>query len=69
VFALFDAKSLSVSLRRSPDCEVDLSHLARAFGGGGHAAASGCTLPDLRRQLAAELVDTLGKALASGEDR
>jgi oligoribonuclease NrnB/cAMP/cGMP phosphodiesterase (DHH superfamily) len=69
VFALFDAKSLSVSLRRSPDCEVDLSHLARAFGGGGHAAAAGCTLPDLRRQLAAELAETLGDALASGKDR
>jgi oligoribonuclease NrnB/cAMP/cGMP phosphodiesterase (DHH superfamily) len=69
VFALFDAKSLSVSLRRSPDCEVDLSHLARAFGGGGHAAAAGCTLPDLRKHLSRELLNTLGQALASGADR
>jgi oligoribonuclease NrnB/cAMP/cGMP phosphodiesterase (DHH superfamily) len=69
VFALFDAKSLSVSLRRSPDCDVDLSHLARAFGGGGHAAASGCELPDLRRQLATELTRQLGAALAEWKDR
>jgi len=69
VFALFDAKSLSVSLRRSPDCEVDLSHLARVFGGGGHAAASGCELPDLRRRLAQELTRQIGAALADGLDR
>ncbi|HUI27505.1 MAG TPA: DHHA1 domain-containing protein [Candidatus Kryptonia bacterium] len=69
VFALFDAKSLSVSLRRSPDCEVDLSHLARAFGGGGHAAAAGCELPELRRQLATELAKHLGAALTAGKDR
>ncbi|MBI1816420.1 MAG: hypothetical protein HYR72_15690 [Deltaproteobacteria bacterium] len=69
VFALFDAKSLSVSLRRSPDCDVDLSHLARAFGGGGHAAAAGCELPDLRRHLAGELTRQLAAALTEGRDR
>jgi oligoribonuclease NrnB/cAMP/cGMP phosphodiesterase (DHH superfamily) len=52
VFALWDAKSLAVSLRRSPDCTVDLSRLAAALGGGGHAAAAGCELPELRRALA-----------------
>ena len=52
VFALYDAQSLSVSLRRSPDCAVDLSTLARGLGGGGHAAAAGCELPDVRRTLA-----------------
>ena len=57
VFALYDAKSLSVSLRRSPDCTVDLSTLARSLGGGGHAAASGCELPDVRRALA-EIIAT-----------
>lgn len=55
VFALYDAKSLSVSFRRSPDCAVDLSRLAASLGGGGHPAASGCELPDLRRAFA-ELV-------------
>lgn len=69
VYALFDAKSLSVSLRRSPDCDVDLSHLARAFGGGGHAAAAGCELPDVRRQLATEVARQLAAALAAGKDR
>ena len=49
MFALYDAKSLAVSLRRSPDCTVDLSRLAAALGGGGHAAAAGCELPELRR--------------------
>jgi oligoribonuclease NrnB/cAMP/cGMP phosphodiesterase (DHH superfamily) len=52
VFALYDATTLSVSFRRSPDCTVDLSHLAAALGGGGHAAASGCELPEVRRLLA-----------------
>jgi nanoRNase/pAp phosphatase (c-di-AMP/oligoRNAs hydrolase) len=57
VFALYDASSLAVSLRRSPDCEVDLSRLAASLGGGGHAAAAGCELPQLRGALA-ELVAT-----------
>ena len=55
VFALYDAKSLAVSFRRSPDCSVDLSHVAAALGGGGHAAAAGCELPELRRVLAEAL--------------
>ena len=57
VFALWDADSLSVSLRRSPDCQVDLSKVAEALGGGGHAAAAGCEMPDLRRTLA-EIIAT-----------
>jgi oligoribonuclease NrnB/cAMP/cGMP phosphodiesterase (DHH superfamily) len=52
VFALYDATSLSLSLRRSPDCEVDLSKVAEALGGGGHAAAAGAEMPDVRRVLA-----------------
>jgi oligoribonuclease NrnB/cAMP/cGMP phosphodiesterase (DHH superfamily) len=63
VFALYDAKSLAVSLRRSPDCTVDLSRLAAGFGGGGHAAAAGCELPELRRTLAAALAARLAGAL------
>ena len=57
VFALYDARSLAVSLRRSPDCDVDLSRVAGALGGGGHAAAAGCELPEVRRALA-EVVAT-----------
>ena len=63
VFALYDAKSLAVSLRRSPDCQVDLSHVAAALGGGGHAAAAGCELPQLRQAfseiIAGRILDVL----------
>jgi oligoribonuclease NrnB/cAMP/cGMP phosphodiesterase (DHH superfamily) len=64
VFALWDAKSLSVSLRRSPDCDRDLSHLAVALGGGGHAAAAGCEIPALREDLADSLANRVAKALS-----
>jgi len=57
VFVLWDATSLSVSLRRSPDCQVDLSKVAESLGGGGHAAAAGAELPDLRR-IVAEIIAT-----------
>ena len=63
VFALYDVRSLAVSLRRSPDSEVDLSHLAGSLGGGGHAAAAGCELPELRKALAEALAARVGKAL------
>lgn len=52
VFALFDARSLTVSLRRSPDCAVDLSKLAERLGGGGHPAAAGCEIPALQLRIA-----------------
>jgi oligoribonuclease NrnB/cAMP/cGMP phosphodiesterase (DHH superfamily) len=63
VFALYDAKSLSVSLRRSPDCTVDLSRVAASLGGGGHAAASGCQLPELRQFLAEAVADRVAEKL------
>jgi oligoribonuclease NrnB/cAMP/cGMP phosphodiesterase (DHH superfamily) len=63
VFALYDAKSLSISFRRSPDCDVDLSALAQALGGGGHAAASGAQVADLRTAFATLVADTVAKAL------
>jgi oligoribonuclease NrnB/cAMP/cGMP phosphodiesterase (DHH superfamily) len=63
VVALFDLRSQGVSLRRSIDCEVDLSTLAESFGGGGHAAASGFALPELRRVPAEKLVELLGDRL------
>ncbi|HEV7732361.1 MAG TPA: DHHA1 domain-containing protein [Candidatus Binatia bacterium] len=64
VFALYDAKSLAVSLRRSPDCQVDLSVLAQSLGGGGHAAAAGCEIPDLRTAVSELIADRVGKQLA-----
>jgi uncharacterized protein len=63
VFALYDARGLAVSLRRSPDCRVDLSRLAAALGGGGHAAAAGCELPELRQVLSEALAARVARAL------
>jgi oligoribonuclease NrnB/cAMP/cGMP phosphodiesterase (DHH superfamily) len=63
VFALYDAKSLAVSLRRSPDCTVDLSRVAASLGGGGHAAASGCQLPELRRVLAEAVAERVAEKM------
>jgi oligoribonuclease NrnB/cAMP/cGMP phosphodiesterase (DHH superfamily) len=63
VIALFDLRSLGVSLRRSADCEVDLSELARHFGGGGHAAAAGFAIADLKRAPAERLTKLLSEAL------
>jgi oligoribonuclease NrnB/cAMP/cGMP phosphodiesterase (DHH superfamily) len=63
VIALFDLRSLGVSLRRSADCEVDLSELARHFGGGGHAAAAGFAVDDVKRAPAERLADILGARL------
>ena len=63
VFALYDAKSLAVSLRRSPDCKVDLSSVAERLGGGGHAAAAGCELPEARTRLAHAVGDAVATAI------
>jgi oligoribonuclease NrnB/cAMP/cGMP phosphodiesterase (DHH superfamily) len=66
VVALFDLRSLGVSLRRSADCDVDLSVLAQYFGGGGHPAAAGFAVDEVKRAPAERLVDILGARL---EDR
>ena len=63
VVALFDLRSLGVSLRRSTDCEVDLSVLAHQFGGGGHAAAAGFAIADAKRAPAERLAEILGDRL------
>lgn len=62
VFAFFDLKGEGVSLRRSPDCDVDLSQLAQSFGGGGHPAAAGCRPAGLHRLFAQELARLLSGA-------
>src|SRR5216684_750655 len=62
VFAFYDLKGEGVSLRRSLDCQVDLSQLAQFFGGGGHPAAAGCRPPDLHRLFAQELARLLSGA-------
>jgi oligoribonuclease NrnB/cAMP/cGMP phosphodiesterase (DHH superfamily) len=63
IIALFDLRSLGVSLRRSADCEIDLSALAQVFGGGGHAAAAGFTVDELKRAPAERLIEILGVQL------
>jgi oligoribonuclease NrnB/cAMP/cGMP phosphodiesterase (DHH superfamily) len=63
IFALFDARGLSVSLRRSPDCTLDLSLVAGKLGGGGHPAAAGCELAQLWRGLAEQLAVLVADAV------
>ncbi|MDO8432660.1 MAG: hypothetical protein Q7S58_09650 [Candidatus Binatus sp.] len=63
VVALFDLRSQGVSLRRSADSDVDLSVLAQTYGGGGHVAASGFAIPDLRRLPAERLAEILSEQL------
>jgi oligoribonuclease NrnB/cAMP/cGMP phosphodiesterase (DHH superfamily) len=65
VIALFDLRSQGVSLRRSTDCKVDLSALARTFGGGGHPAAAGFATSELKRAPAERLAEILGDRLES----
>jgi oligoribonuclease NrnB/cAMP/cGMP phosphodiesterase (DHH superfamily) len=63
IVALFDLRSLGVSLRRSTDCDVDLSILAHQFGGGGHAAAAGFAIAEAKRAPAERLAEILGDRL------
>lgn len=54
-------KNVRINLRSKG--RVDVNKIARAFGGGGHAAASGCrmsaSLPEARRRLLAEITKHL----------
>lgn len=63
VFALFDLKGGGVSYRRSPDCPVDLSQVAKVFGGGGHPAAAGSEIPELLTSLARETAEKVAGAV------
>lgn len=45
----FDGKMWGVSLRTTKD--IDLSAIAKSFGGGGHKKAAGCGVDDLRKIL------------------
>ncbi len=63
IFALYDLTGEGVSLRRSPDCTLDLSQLAQFFGGGGHPAAAGCRPTNLHCLFAQELARLLAGAV------
>jgi len=58
-----DDKSTRVSLRAKPG--VDVQSVASMFGGGGHKAASGCTMPfgldDAKRKLIALLEEQVNR--------
>jgi oligoribonuclease NrnB/cAMP/cGMP phosphodiesterase (DHH superfamily) len=69
VFALYDHRSDGISFRRTPDCTVDLSRLADAFGGGGHPAAAGCQLATTTADRSAEIARKVAEALTKGLDR
>ena len=55
--------STRVSLRAKPG--VDVQQVAAMFGGGGHKAASGCTIPLPLTEAKAKLIPLLEAALAS----
>lgn len=69
VFAFYDLRSAGLSLRRSPDCHVDLSTVARRLGGGGHPAAAGCELPEARVRLATVVAGLVMPAVSNGSNR
>lgn len=64
VFALYDHRGDCISLRRTPRCEVDLSRLAAAFGGGGHPAAAGCNLTTTGGDRSQQITRRFAEALA-----
>lgn len=63
VFVFFDLRTQTLSFRRSPDCQVDLSQVAKRLGGGGHPAAAGCELPSLLQDLASTMASAVRPAL------
>jgi oligoribonuclease NrnB/cAMP/cGMP phosphodiesterase (DHH superfamily) len=63
IFLLYNLDDQRISLRRTPDCEVDLARLAGRFGGGGHPAAAGFELPEAQGYLQDYLADRLKQAL------
>lgn len=63
VFVFFDLRTQTVSFRRSPGCDVDLSQVAKRLGGGGHPAAAGCELPSALQELARAVAEAVQPAL------
>ena len=59
-------RNLSIAVWRL-FCDVDLSELARHFGGGGHAAAAGFSVAEVKRAPAERLAALLGSQLEHQE--
>ncbi len=68
VFTLYDRRGGGISFRRTPDCSVDLSRLANAFGGGGHEAAAGCEVEVPGPNRAVTLMNMVAEALEREAD-
>jgi len=68
IFTLYDRRGGGISFRRTPDCPIDLSRLAAAFGGGGHEAAAGCEVEVPGPNRAARLMDMVAEALEREAD-
>ena len=69
VFVLYDHRGNAISLRRTPDCRVDLSRLAAVFGGGGHPAAAGCQIDVGKEKRAQRIGRKVCEALSEERDR
>jgi oligoribonuclease NrnB/cAMP/cGMP phosphodiesterase (DHH superfamily) len=65
IFVLFNLKDQRFSLRRSPECDINLDRLAQQLGGGGHPAAAGFDLIEkgghFQRYLIGRIEETLKK--------
>ena len=65
VFLLYNLDDGRISLRKTPNCELDLARLAGRFGGGGHPAAAGFDLPEAGDHLQNYMLDRVGQVLES----
>ena len=63
IFVLFNLKDRRISLRRSPECNVNLDRIARLFSGGGHPAAAGFDLVDKDGNVQRYLIERVEWAL------
>jgi phosphoesterase RecJ-like protein len=67
VFTERDDQRVEVGLRAKPG--FDVAQVALQFGGGGHALAAGCTLPDPLKEAQDRLLSALKASLAEQRSR
>jgi oligoribonuclease NrnB/cAMP/cGMP phosphodiesterase (DHH superfamily) len=63
IVVLFNLKDQRFSLRRSPECNVNLDRLAQQLGGGGHPAAAGFDLVEESGHFQRYLISRIEEAL------
>jgi len=61
VFVELTSGEIEVGLRAQPG--FDVSQVALEFGGGGHAAAAGCTLPGPMRDAVSRVIPRLKRVI------